>query len=84
MFFQPVLLVPWVLNNLGLASYLQGRNSQATGWYKQALALSREDSDQAGETIALGNLGLIDVQQGRYQQASGRFRQALALARDDR
>jgi DNA-binding SARP family transcriptional activator/tetratricopeptide (TPR) repeat protein len=69
------------LTGLGLADFRQGRGEQATGHFRQALALFRAAGDRTGEARVQGNLGIFDLEQGRCQQASEHFRQALALFR---
>jgi DNA-binding SARP family transcriptional activator/Flp pilus assembly protein TadD len=70
------------LTSLGLVDLHQGRYQQATGYLRQALALSRETGDRDGQARALQDLGLSDFQQGRWQHAAGQLTQALDLFRE--
>jgi tetratricopeptide (TPR) repeat protein len=54
---------------------------QAASHLRQAVTLSRESGDQAGEATALSNPAVADRRHGRYQQATSRQQQALALYR---
>ena len=56
----------------------QGHHSQAADHHQQALTLSREIGDQAGEARTLDNLGLVYWRQGYYQQAADHHHQQQA------
>jgi tetratricopeptide (TPR) repeat protein len=55
--------------------------SQAINYYEQALALSRQVGDKAGEATTLNNIGGVYNALGEKQQALAYYEQALALWR---
>jgi tetratricopeptide (TPR) repeat protein/transcriptional regulator with XRE-family HTH domain len=70
------------LINLGGVALRQSRNAQATGYYRQALALCRSSGDRFGELRAIGSLAAVEQRESRYRQAAGRYRQVLDLSRE--
>ncbi|HRF97068.1 MAG TPA: tetratricopeptide repeat protein, partial [Aggregatilineales bacterium] len=67
--------------NLGSACWMMGNMKGATGYYEQALVLSREIEDKAGESRWVGNLGNVAYVMGNSEQAIPYYTQALDLAR---
>jgi len=50
--------------------------------YQQALAITREVGDRAGEGTTLNNIGVVYAKQGRYVEALESLQRALAIHRE--
>ena len=66
----------------GLYYYRAGRQSETAGCYRQALEISRELGDRAGEAKALFNLAGIYQAEGRYPEAKELLDWLVALDRE--
>jgi tetratricopeptide (TPR) repeat protein len=58
------------------------RHQQIIGRYQQALQISRELKNRAGEGTVLSRLGLTHLSMGQYPAAVEYFKQALAIQRE--
>lgn len=65
-----------ILTQLGLAQHQQGDYDRAIEYYKQALAIAKDLSDDTLEGVLLGNLGLAYVQKGEYSADAFDYLQA--------
>ena len=72
----------WSLHSLGDAARESGRPEEATGHYRQALAIRREIGDRQGERWTPGNLGPCHEDQQHLTRALACYRQAAAAQRD--
>jgi DNA-binding SARP family transcriptional activator len=70
----------YCLANLGIAEMRLGQLEIATARLRNAVALSRDIGDPAGESYSLVNLAAACLRQGRHRQASDHLRRALALS----
>lgn len=68
-------------NLLGLACAALGDVHTAIGYYKQALAISREIGDRRGEGADRANMGLAHKELGNLPQARAYWQAALAIYR---
>jgi tetratricopeptide (TPR) repeat protein len=66
----------------GLYYYRAGRQSETANCYRQALEISRELEDRAGEAKALFNLAGIYQAEGRYPEAKELLDRLVALDRE--
>ena len=66
----------------GYAAHDTGLYKEALNFYNQALVISREVGDRAGEGTALNNIGAVYHGQGQYDQALEYYQAALLIARD--
>ena len=57
-------------------------NSNASDYYNQALALSRELGDKPGEASILGNLGIVSLEGGDFMSARNYLETALVMNRE--
>ena len=70
-----------MLGNLGVAYQSLGRPDKAAPYFEQAVALSRQNADKQGESMALANLGATYVALGRHEKAMPLLEQALQVSR---
>jgi tetratricopeptide (TPR) repeat protein len=66
----------FLYNNLGLVYDALGQKQEALRYYQQALAISREVGDRAGEGTTLWNIGALYFEQGRNDAALACFLRA--------
>ena len=66
----------------GHAAHDTGLYKEALNFYNQALVISREVGDRAGEGTALNNIGAVYRSQGQYDQALEYYKQALVIFRE--
>jgi len=66
----------------GHAAHDTGLYKEALNFYNQALVISREVGDRAGEGTTLNNIGAVCHGQGQYEQALEYYQAALLIARD--
>src|SRR5262249_54605989 len=59
-----------------------GDRQQALDYYQQALPITREVGDRAGEAATLGNIGAVYDNLGDWQQALAYYQQALPITRE--
>ncbi|MDT9298628.1 MAG: tetratricopeptide repeat protein, partial [Arthrospira platensis PCC 7345] len=64
------------LNNIGLVYSDIGQPQEALTYYQQALTISREVRDRAGEATTLNNIGGVYSDIGEPQEALTYFQQA--------
>jgi tetratricopeptide (TPR) repeat protein len=61
---------------------LRGQYDQALHNYQQALVITREVGNRAGEGTTLNNIGLVYDALGQYDQALETYQQALVIHRE--
>ena len=66
-------------NNIGLAYYYEGRNNEAIGAYRRALALFEQSGQDLWRKIALQNIALADYEIGRVTDAIAQYERVLQL-----
>jgi tetratricopeptide (TPR) repeat protein len=71
-----------VQNSLAMMSHATGHPHEALRLYEQALLISREVGNRAGEGATLTNLGLVYVTLGQKQKALDYYEQALLISRE--
>src|SRR5262249_7907741 len=73
--------VAQALNGRGLAAWREGKDGEAEGLYKRALAIREKalgaNHPNVGQT--LNNLALVYLDQGKYSEAEELFKRALAI-----
>lgn len=70
------------LSDLGNCYSALGQTQRAIEYLEQALAISREIGDRAGEGTRLGNLAELLIDEGRYPEAIQRAEESLKIAEE--
>ncbi len=71
-----------LLGTVANVHYRLAEVEKATGYYEQALVISREIGDRRGEGNRLGNLGLAYADLGEVGKAIDYYEQALVISRE--
>ncbi len=77
-----VLTLSYAANLLGLSAVNQGREAEATAFYRQALEAFRADGNRHGAAATLGNLAVNQGKLGDLPAALASAREALAVYRE--
>jgi len=70
-----------VLNNIGAGYALEGKHSEAQGYFKRAYVLDSAAQDSLRLMRTLFNLGRVEYLQGDSKHAEAHFRESMTLAK---
>jgi predicted ATPase/DNA-binding SARP family transcriptional activator len=74
-------VLPYSLNDLGMARLERGDVAEATRLCRESLAIFRAAGDQRGAAFALHNLGVVIARQGDHRQAEALLLETLEIRR---